>query len=174
MKSKSVLALLVIFISANTFAQSDTLNQLDSKGKKTGWCIAYLNDNLKVLQDSAGATHCMYNYYINNIHLYRYGEGYGTKESPVIFPENNILKLGSYILLNGTYVTKYKNGNTRSILTASDGFMTNFKKYYPTGKLEFEIIISKKCGAPKQHCVMGYNKDGTVKYRARTLVPKAK
>lgn len=174
MKSNMILTLVVIFSSVNTFSQSDTLNQLDSKGKKTGWCIAYLDDNLKVLKDSVGATHCMYNYYRRDIWLYRFGEGYGTKKSPVIFPENNTLKLGNYKILNGAYVTKYENGNTRSVLTTSEGFMTNFKKYYSTGQLEFEIIVSKKCGAPKQHCIMAYNKDGSFKYEARTMVPKDK
>lgn len=174
MKSNIILTLLVIFSSVNTFSQSDTLNQFDSNGKKTGWWIAYLDENLKILKDSVGAAHCMYNYYRRDIHLYRFGEGYGTKKNPFIFPENNTLKLGSYKLLNGTYVTKYKSGNTRSVLTASEGFMTNFKKYYPTGKLEFEIIISKKCGAPKQHCIMEYNEDGSLKRESRTFLPKDK
>lgn len=174
MGRNTVLTLLVILSSVNAFSQSDTLNQLDSNGKKTGWCIAYLDHNLKVLKDSVGATHCMYNYYRNGIWLYRFGEGYGTKKSPVIFPENNSLKLGSYLLLNGIYVTKYENGNTRSVLTASEGFMTNFKRYYPTGKLKFEIIVSHKCGAPLQHCTMEYNEDGSFKRESRTFLPKAK
>lgn len=172
MKRNIILTLFVLFSSVNTFSQSDTLNQLDSKGKKTGWWIAYLDENLKVLKDSVGATHCMYNYYVNDIYLYRFGEGYGSKKSPVTPPENNVLKRGKYILLNGKYVTKYKNGNTRSVLTASDGFMTNFKRYYPTGQLKFEIIISNDCGAPKQHCINEYNKDGSIKRESHTWLPK--
>lgn len=174
MKSNIVLTILVIFSSVNSFSQSDTLNQLDSNGKKTGWWIAYLDENLKVLKDSVGATHCMYNYYRRNIFLYRFGEGLGKEKVPVIFPENDTLKIGNYTLLNGTYIRKYKSGNIRSVLTASAGFMTNFKKYYPTGALEYEIIVSKKCGAPIQHCIMAYNKDGSSKYAARTKVPKDK
>ena len=170
----SILTLFVVFQISQSYCQSDTLNQIDSNGKKTGWCVAYLDENLKVLKDSGGATHCMYNYYVNDIYLYRFGEGYGSKKSPVIFPENNVLKRGEYMLLHGKYVTKYKNGNTRSVLTTSDGFMTNFKQYYPTGQLKFEIIISNDFGAPKQHCINEYNKDGSIKRESQTWLPKDK
>ena len=52
--------------------------------------------------------------------------------------------------------------------------MTSFKRYYPTGKLKFEIIISNDCGAPLQHCLKEYNKDGSVKYEGHTFLPKEK
>ncbi len=172
MKTNFILILFILFSAATTFSQADTLNQFDSNGKKKGWWIAYLDEDLKVLNDSVGATLCMYNYYINDIYLYRFGEGNGSKKSPVIFPENNTLKWAKYRLLNGKYVTKYKNGNTRYVLTASEGFMTNFKHYYPTGQLKFEIIISNDCGAPQQHCLVEYNKDGSIKRESRTWLPK--
>lgn len=172
MKRTLQVMLFVLFSTITSFSQSDTLNQFDSNGKKTGWWIAYLDQNLNVLKDSVGATHCMYNYYLNDIYLYRFGEGIGTKKSPVIFPENNTLKRGTYLLLNGDYVTKYKNGNTRSILTAVEGYMTSFKHFYTTGQLKFEIIISVDCGAPKQHCIIEYNEDGSIKRESRTWMPK--
>ena len=166
---------LTFFISSsfiNSYGQSDTLNHLDSDGKKTGWWITYLDENLEVLKDSSGAKLCMYNYYLQNIYLYRFGEGYGSKKHPIIFPDNNTSKLGDYILLNGEYLTKYKNGNIRSVLSASEGFMSNFKQYYPTGELKFELIISNECGAPKQHCIKDYHKDGSLKHEGHTWLPK--
>ncbi len=170
----SILTLFVVFNVSLSFCQSDTLNQVDSNGKKTGWCVAYLDNNLKVLKDSSGATHCMYNYYRRDIWLYRFGEGWGTKKSPIMFPENDTLKLGNYILLNGKYITKYPNGNLRSELMTSNGFMTGFKFYYKNGQLNFEVIISKECGAPLQHCFMEYNKDGSFKRESRSYIPKEK
>lgn len=169
-----VLTLLFVFGSTQAFCQSDSLNQLDSDGKKTGWWITYLDENLKVIKDSSGATHCMYNYYLRNIFLYRFGEGYGSKKYPIIFPDNDTLKLGNYILLDGKYITKYKNGNVRSVLTASKGIVIEFKKYYSTGQLNFEIIISKECGAPVQHCLREYNKNGSLKYEGHTFLPEDK
>lgn len=170
----SILTLFVVFHISQSYCQSDTLNQVDSKGKKTGWCVAYLDENLKVLKDSSGATHCMYNYYRRDIWLYRFGEGYGTKKSPVIFPGNDTLKLGNYTLLNGKYITKYENGNLRSELITSNGYMTHFNRYYPTGQLNFEVIVSKNCGVPIQHCLKEYNKDGSLKYEGHTWLPKEK
>lgn len=170
---KYILSILFIVSSIVTsYGQSDTLNQLDLDEKKTGWWVTYLDENLEVLKDSSEATHCMYNYYLHNVFLYRFGEGYGSKKHPIIFPTNNTLKLGDYTLLNGEYVTKYKNGNVRSVLSASEGFMTNFKLYYPTGQLKSEIIVSNECGAPKQHCIKDYNKDGSIKHDGYTWLPK--
>ncbi|NOQ73125.1 MAG: hypothetical protein GQ574_14055 [Crocinitomix sp.] len=167
-----LLTLFVIFSSEYTFSQADTLNQLDSDEKKTGWWITYLDENLEVLKDSIGATHCMYNYYWQNIYLYRYGEGYGSKKNPIHFPENDTSRLGNYVLLDGKYMTKYKNGNVRSVLSASKGILIEFKKYYPKGQLKFEILYSEECGAPKQHCLREYNKDGSMKYDGHTWLPK--
>lgn len=166
--------LLVTFCFANSYSQSDTLNNFDLNDKKTGWWITYLNENLELLDDSVGATHCMYNYYRRNIHLYRFGEGYGTKKHPIYYPENDTLSHGDYILLNGQYITKYKNGNTRTRVTASNGIMTSFKKYYPTGQLMFEVVVSQACGAPEQHCINEYKKDGSLKRESYSYLPKEK
>ena len=168
----STLLLFFICLIPNSHSQSDTLNQFDSNGKKTGWWITYLDKNLKILEDSTGATHCMYNYYRKNIFLYRFGEGYGKKNSPIVFPENDTLKLGSYTLLHGIYLTKYKNGNLRSKIEAANGYMTGFKYYYPNGQLRFEVIISEACGAPAQHCIKEYHKDGRLKRESYTWLPK--
>jgi hypothetical protein len=170
----TILILFLVFNISQAYCQADTLNQLDANGKKTGWCVAYMDQDLRVLKDSSGASFCMYNYYRNDIWLYRFGEGYGTKKSPVIFPTSEPLKLGNYTLLDGKYITNYKNGNLRSELTMVKGYMTGFKKYYPNGQLEFEIIISEECGAPIQHCLNGYKKDGSLAYKAKTVLTKEK
>jgi|GEM_PF-2052104 len=172
MKTNLILSLLLLVSSATAISQADTLNQLDTNGKKRGWWVTYLDGNLNVLKDSVGATLYMYNYYINDIYLYRFGEGISSKKSPVIFPADTASKRGNFALLHGNYRTKYKNGNTRSDLTAANGFMTNFKQYYPTGQLKFEIIISNDCGAPQQHCIIEYKKDGSIKRESHTWLPK--
>lgn len=164
MSRYAILILFVIFSSIHTFGQSDTLNLVDSDEKKTGWWITYLDKNLRVLKDSIGATHCMYNYYWKNIHLYRHEKGSGSKKYPIHFPENDTSSLGNYVRLDGKYITKYKNGNVRSILSASKGILIEFEKYYPEGQLKFKIIYSEECGAPIQNCLREYNKDGSMKY----------
>ena len=169
--------ILIVIFSFNFYqaiGQTDTLNRVDIDGKKTGWCISYLDENLKVLEDSTDARYCMYNYYRRDIWLYRFGEGYGTKKHPIIFPSTETKKLGGYILLHGQYSTKYDNGTLRSVLFTKDGFMTAFKFYYPTGQLKFEIIVSKDCGAPTQHCLKEYKKKGLLKFEGHTYLPKEK
>lgn len=172
MKTNIILTLLIMLITGYSFGQSDTLNQRDEDGKKTGWWITYLDDNLKVLKDSAGATHCMYNYYLKNIFLHRFGEGYGSKKYPIIFPNNDTLKLDDYTLLNGVYKTKHKNGQVRSVVTASNGVLMHFKMYYPNGQLRFEIDYTVECGAAKQYCIKEYKKDGILKRESLTYLPR--
>jgi hypothetical protein len=172
MKRVLTLSLIVMLGCASAFSQADTLNKTDENGKKTGWWITYTDDNLEVLKDSVGATHYFYNYYQKDIYLYRYGEGYGSKKHPVQFPPSDTIKLGNYTCLDGMYVTKYKNGNIRSSILASKGILIEFKKYYSSGELKLEIIYSSKCGAPKQHCLREYKKDGSIKFDGFTWLPK--
>lgn len=169
-----ILPLLVVFNSVHTFSQADTLNRLDSDGKKTGWWIVYLDEDLQILKDSNKATHCMYNYYTRDIYHYRWGISLGSRKCPVHFPENESLKLRNYTLLHGKYITKYENGNIRSELLFSNGYMTGYKRYYETGELAAEIIVSGECGAPIEHCLKEYNKDGNITYEGHYMVPKAK
>ncbi len=162
----------VVFASFFTYGQAEPFNQFDVDGKKKGWWITYLNDNLEVLKDSSNATHYMYNFYINDNYTYRFGEGYGSEKHPMHFPENDTSKLGKYVLLDGKYSTIYKDGSIRSELIASSGVLISFKKYYPNGELKFEIIYSTECGAPKRHCLKEYKKDGSLKFEGFTWVPK--
>ena len=50
----SILTVFILCMAQFAFGQSDTLNQVDANGKKTGWCVTYLDNDLNVLQDSAG------------------------------------------------------------------------------------------------------------------------
>ena len=84
------------------------------------------------------------------------------------------MKLGNYSLLNGNYITRHKNGNLRSEISTSKGYMTGFKRYYPNGVLKFEIIVSEDCGAPLQHCIKEYKKDGSLKRESHTYLPRDK
>lgn len=166
------LTLLVIFASVQAFSQSDTLDQRNSDGEKTGWWITYLDENLKVLKDSVGATHCMYNYYTGKFFHYRYGNGLGSRKYPVHFPENDSLKLGSFILLNGDYITKFKSGKVRSILSTSNGLLIEYKEYYEDGQLHEHFIYSTECGTPIRNCLKEYDKNGELTYDGLNWVPK--
>jgi hypothetical protein len=166
------LTLHTVYGQISVVEQCDTLNQVDSAGEKTGWWLTYLDANLVVLKDSIGATHCMYNYYLSDIFLHRYGKGLGSKKHPVHFPTDQSLKIGKYKLLNGDYITKYKNGNNHAILSASKGVLIYYKEYYPDGKLKHEFIYSEACGAPIRHCIREYGKDEVMKYDGHNWVPK--
>lgn len=169
--------LFIVFILIGiqfSFGQIDTLNQTNNKGNKAGWWVTLLDQNLKVTDDSSRATHCMYNYFVNGIHTYRFGEGYGSEKYPIIFPESDTVMIQGLNLLNGRYTTKYKNGNLRSEIITSNGFFTSFKKYHKNGSLAFEVIYSKECGAPKQHCIIEYKKNGSIKRESFTWQPNVK
>jgi antitoxin component YwqK of YwqJK toxin-antitoxin module len=148
------------------------LNSTDTSGAKTGWWIQYLDYHLKPLNDSVGATHVIYNYYTDKFFHYRYGNRLGSKKFPVHFPESDTLKRGNFNLLNGDYITRYENGNIRSVLSASNGILTECKEYYPNGQLHVHCIYSADCGAPIRMCLMEYNKKGNPEYDGANWVPR--
>lgn len=148
------------------------LNKTDKNGEKTGWWIMYLDANLKVLEDSIGATHCMYNYYTGKFYHYRFGNGLGSKKFPVHFPVNDSLKLGNFVLLNGDYTTYYEDGKIRAVLSVSNGVLTEYKQYFEDGKLHLHFIYSTDCGAPIRFCLKQYDKEGKLKYDSAGLVPQ--
>lgn len=172
MTKNIILTLFVVFISVISQSQSDTLNQVDSDGNKTGWWITYLDKNLEILKDSVGATHCMYNYYTGKFYHFLYGKGLGSKKFPVQFPDNDTLKIGNYPLLHGDYITKYKDGTVRSILTVSNGILIECKKFWPNGQLDDHLIYSVECGFPIRFCIKEYNKKGELTYDGYQQVPK--
>ena len=102
-----------------------------------------MDENLEVLEDSVGATHCMYNFYTGRFYHYRFGDGLGTKKYPVYYPEFDTLKINGYILLNGDYVTKYPNGQVRSILTTSNGMLIEYREYFPDGQLHLQFLYGE-------------------------------
>jgi len=168
----AIITLLVVFSSVHTFSQSDTLNQIDSNGKKTGWWIIYLNDNFEKLEDSVGATHCMYDYRTGWFSHYSWGKDLGSKKHSVYFPNNDTLKLGNYTLLNGDYIIKYKDGTVWTVLSTSNGKLIEYKKFWPNGQLDDHFIYSAECGAPIRTCLMEYNKKGELVYDGYLQVPK--
>lgn len=152
----------------------DQLNRTDKNGEKTGWWITYLDANLKVLEDSIGASHCMYNYYTGKFYHYRFGgmNELGSKKFPVHFPANDSLKFGNFSLLNGDYTTYYEDGKIRSVLSASNGVLTEYKQYFEDGKLHLHFIYSAYCGAPIRFCIKQYDKNGNLKYDTWGMVPQ--
>jgi len=149
------------------------LNRINEEGEKTGWWIVYLDDNLKQLEDSVGATHCMYNYFTGKFYHYSLGiGGLGSKKTPLQFPAGDTLKLGNFNLLSGDYVTNYQSGNVQSVLSAENGIATEYKEYYPDGQLHLHFIYSAACGAPIHMCLKEYDKSGMLKYDGRNWVPQ--
>jgi antitoxin component YwqK of YwqJK toxin-antitoxin module len=150
------------------------LNQVNKNGEKTGWWITYLDENLKILEDSIGASHCMYNYYTGKFYHYRFGgmNELGSKKFPVHFPANDSLKFGNFSLLNGDYTTYYEDGKIRSVLSASNGVLTEYKQYFEDGKLHLHFIYSAYCGAPIRFCIKQYDKNGNLKYDTLGMVPQ--
>ena len=170
---KSLVCVIFLFsLAVKSHSQLDTLNQTNEDDKKMGWWVVYLDEDFKITDDSTEAIRCMYNYYFEDIFLYRFGEGYGSRRFPIQFPEDDTVTFRNCKLLNGSYSTYFKNGNLRSVLRASKGYLIDFKRYQRNGQLDFEVIYSAACGAPIQHCLKEYNKDGSMKYDGHTYLPK--
>jgi len=176
---KILLIALLALLQTTGKSQTDSLpnfnqlNQTNKSGEKTGWWIVYLDHNLKQLNDSIGATHCMYNYYTGKFYHYKFGmNGLGSKKFPVHFPENESSKSGSFNLLHGNYNTYYASGEMRCILSASNGILTEYKEYYPSGQLHLDFSYSVECGAPIRTCLKEYDKDGNLKYNGPNWVPQ--
>ncbi len=149
----------------------DQLNRTDEDGKKTGWWIVYLDDDLKQLKDSTGATHCRYTYYTGRYDHYFMGT-IGSKKAPVQFSESDTLKRGKLNLLNGDHISNYETGNVQYLLSARDGIITDYKEFYPEGELKTHLIYSMECGAPIRICIKQYDKNGNLTYDGTNLVPQ--
>jgi hypothetical protein len=171
MKLKFVSMLLIVLCSASSFAQSDTLNQLDASLEKSGWWIIYLDDDLKQLKDSTGASYCRYTFYTGKFDHYNMGT-IGSKKNPIQFPESDTLKIGNFKWLNGDYIANHKNGNVHFILSAKSGILTEYKEFYANGILKSHLIYSKECGAPIRTCIKSYDKHEKLTYSGHNRIPE--
>ena len=165
-----VLSLFVVFSVVQGLSQSDTLNRINSDGEKTGWWIIYLDNDLKQLKDSVGATHCRYTYYTGKFDHYNMGT-IGSNKSPVQFPPSDTLSFENLKLLNGEYISNHKNGEARFVLTAINGILTEYKEYYSNGQLKTHFIYSKECGSPIRGCLKTFDKEGNLTYEGHNQVP---
>ncbi|MBD3636465.1 MAG: hypothetical protein HUJ25_03910 [Crocinitomicaceae bacterium] len=153
-----MLTLFLVLGSVSALSQSDTLNRTNSDGEKTGWWIIYLDDNLKQLKDSVGATHCRYAYYSGLD--YEYNKGIiKSDESSIQFPASDTLMLGSLKLLNGDYVAYHDKGNVKFVLTAQNGFLTEYIEYHTDGRVKTHFVYFMHDGVPVRGDVRIFDKD---------------
>lgn len=160
---------LSVFMPA--IAQTDTLNRLDNNGEKVGWWLVYLDQDLKQIKDSSGATYCKLTLYTGKFDHYNMGK-IGSKKFPVESSESDTLYYKGYKLLNGTYTSNYKNGKVRFELTASNGILTEYKEFYENGQIKTQIIYSNQCGTPLRCCIKQYDESGNLTFDGVNQIPQ--
>ena len=99
---KIALLLLIFVNSFISFSQPTNLNKLNSKGKKTGYWLQYLDNNLLVT-DSVNSFFKGYEYYDEGQKVFKFeSEGFRKKNKAKykgILPEK-----GRPVLINGTFI----------------------------------------------------------------------
>ena len=90
-----------IIVTFLSFSQSDTLNRLNSKGKKTGYWLKYLDDNVQIV-DSINSFFYGYEYYDNGTKLFAFEKLWFKKIQAAKYGEI-LPKKGHPVLLTGTF-----------------------------------------------------------------------
>ena len=147
--------------------QTESLNKLDSNGKKDGRWTVYVNAKGKWAKDSSTAVYYLYAYYDHgaNIDLGTslFG-GINKFESTTESKSNGKLKL-----LDGEYKGLDKNGKLKLIYIFKNGEFVSYKDFYPTGKIRQYFNYTNRHFErgefePHTYCMYIYDKNGGVKY----------
>ena len=132
MKTKIMFSMFIIGMMMTTilFGQNETINRYDSKGKKDGKWIEYLDSKWKVVKDSSHAFYYAYNYYRHgeNRFVISFGDEYKLYDKLETIggstQQNNKIKI-----LDGEYKWLDKQGRTVSVGSFKNGEHL-WSKYY--------------------------------------------
>lgn len=169
MKAKSILTSIILVMTTLVLGQTLSLNRLDTKGKKDGKWIVYLDINWKKVDDSTKALYCRYTYFDHGTNIYPMGPcgGKGYKLEPG--PTHNKM----IILLDGEYKWFDANGKLSSVHVLKNGEYVSCKEYFSTGELSQHFDYTKKCeGQPHGWSVTVYDKKGNIKLSSMTCKDK--
>ena len=118
------------------YAQADTLNQLNAKGKKNGYWKVYLDDKLEPVTSESSAYFYGYEYFDNgkNVFPFLYDKGKIVYNS--IVPDK-----GKPALLGGTFRWYNENGILTEENVYKDGYPFLIKNYFFPKKRPEEVSM---------------------------------
>ena len=152
--------LLLLLIPVLSNAQKDTLNQLDSAGKKNGTWIIYYDNVLKQVKDSSKASYYRYTLYAHGFDvctIYPGGRKNWTLVHTGIEPEHK----GKIKQLEGEYIWEDKKGIRRVVTNYKNGYCTIIKVYRSSGALYYvwDFLLERDY-QPRSSCYYDFNKKG--------------
>jgi hypothetical protein len=128
---KNPALLIFLFCISSAFAQTDSCNKLNLKGKKIGYWITYLDENINPT-DSANACFWGYEFYDEGTKTFDlFNKKRNGKNYKVVY-DGTIPQKGKAVAINGTfkYYSIYNESEElESEETYKDGFACIFKAY---------------------------------------------
>ncbi|HEV7231370.1 MAG TPA: hypothetical protein VGO45_08590 [Bacteroidia bacterium] len=161
---KSLILFLILTTSALfSNAQTGSINQLDSAGKKNGKWVVYMNAGWQELKDSASAVYGKYTYFVHGTNLYPMGPR--EKKWKIERTGGSDRKTGAAKLLDGEYKWMDEEGRTRFVDVFKNGDYQSYKRYYTSGKINQVFDYTKNWkGVPHTWCAYEHDKKGNVTY----------
>ncbi len=169
MKAKFILSVVFLAMTLLTFGQTSGLNQINSKGKKEGKWIVYLDKDWEKVDDSTKALYARYTYFDSGTNIYPMGScgGKGYKLEPGLADNKKTT------LLDGEYKWYDAKGKLSSVHVFKNGEYFSCLEYFPTGELSQHFDFTKKCaGQPHGWEVIVYDKKGNIKLASMTCKDK--
>ena len=162
---------LFLISSSKLYAQSDTLNQYDANGEKTGYWIIYLDANWKKITDSTQACSSRYAYFIKGGNLYPMAswgkKGYTLKRNGQVVE----CKTGNPELLDGEYKWYDNKGSLISTHVLKNGIYQSYEYYYKNGVLKGGFAYTEQCGNTLlDYCMFLCDKKGNI--TSKTAIPR--
>ncbi|HWY98011.1 MAG TPA: hypothetical protein VNY36_02895 [Bacteroidia bacterium] len=158
-------ALLLFLLGSVSFAnaQQDTINRLDSAGKKNGTWVVYYNSFLKQVKDTNKATYYSYTFYVHGSDLFINAPA-GRKKWKMVDAGIESEHKGKLKELNGEYRWIDKKGIARVITDYKKGYCTVMKSYFPSGALAdaWDFLLQWHC-QPHSSTYYVFNKNGEIK-----------
>jgi hypothetical protein len=161
MKRRIYLLIFCLGLTIISYSQ-DSLNQLDSAGKKNGRWIVYLDKSWKEVKDTNQAYYYDYTYYDNGYNVYTMDWG---KNWKLVHAGENEQQKGRLKLLNGEYSWIDSKNRTRMVINYKNGVIVSSKWAYPAGIGFGTWDYTKKWrGEAHTYRYCEYNKNGEAIY----------
>ena len=159
---KSIISLLILLQTLNTFAQTEKLNQFDDKGKKHGKWVIYWDNNWKQV-DSVNAIYARYTFYDHGDNLNAMGPC-GAKGWELVTNEYTSNKFGKALLLDGEFNWMDPKKVMRFSFVIKNGEFVSYKEYNKAGVMTAFFDYTKEYNGQKHsYKVNQYDKDGKLK-----------
>lgn len=154
---KPILIILLSFFTSTLFSQ--TINQLDEKGKKHGPWKAYIDKNWKQVKDSSKASHFWYTHYEHGYEIYRLADRKG------LVLEHTSASKGK--VLDGEYRWKDKKGDLRYVDVFENGKYITYSSFKNGKKNEFAEYTKQWRSEPNTFRLSIYRNDKVQYYFLR-------